>query len=375
MVASVGSAFGFFRRHPVVLLLLLSPGIPEYLSPSSPLYVILTDPGKFFIQLLLNLGLYGPGVLLIREARVRWKKGLGPVLMLGVAYGILEEGVALSTLFNPNAGPVGVLGYYGHWLGVSWVWLTWLLVFHSLFSIALPILLVDLALPETRGVPFLGGGKTVAVLAVLCLDVSLLFDFILSGGFWMGTPVFIGSLASIAALVYAARRAPAGLLSFAIPGPCHGLRLTAIVGAIIFPVFLVTPSLFRAVGLPPIVAILLMIVMTGALLLWVVRNLNFPGNERWLVAFSLGLVAPIAAVGVVAEFPLELVLLADLGLVLFFRRLFRLYPPSLQLHSVISPARLEPVPLSAQCGACGAHVEPSSGFCPDCGHSIAGGQS
>jgi len=110
---------GFLRRHPVLCLLLLTPGIPEYLSSSSPLNALVLDPVMFVFQLAANLGLYGPGVLLIREASIRWKKGWATVLLLGAAYGILEEGVALSTLFNPNAGPVGELGFYGHWLGVN----------------------------------------------------------------------------------------------------------------------------------------------------------------------------------------------------------------------------------------------------------------
>src|SRR5579872_6937430 len=126
----------YFRSHPTLLLLLMSPGIPEYISGSSPMNAILLNPPTFPLGIVANLGLYGPGVLLIREAKVRWKKGWGTVLVLGVAYGILEEGIALSTMFNPKAGPVGVLGYYGHWLGVSWVWSAGLVIFHSLFSIS-----------------------------------------------------------------------------------------------------------------------------------------------------------------------------------------------------------------------------------------------
>ncbi len=128
------------RRHPVVCLLLLSPGIPEYISGSSPTNAIVLNPAMFGFQLAANLGLYGPGVLLVREAMVRWNKGWATVLLLGAAYGILEEGVALSTLFNPNANPVGKLGVYGHWLGVNWVWVAGILPVHMIFSISLPII-------------------------------------------------------------------------------------------------------------------------------------------------------------------------------------------------------------------------------------------
>jgi hypothetical protein len=144
------SSFGFFRSHPVLLLLLLTPGIPEYLSSSSAINNVVFNPLLFLLQLTANLGLYGPGALLVHDARVRWKKGWGTVLLLGAAYGILEEGVALSTLFDPKAAPAGSLGVYGHWLGVNWVWAVGTVPFHAIFSISIPILLLGLVLPRNR---------------------------------------------------------------------------------------------------------------------------------------------------------------------------------------------------------------------------------
>ncbi|MDA4114782.1 MAG: hypothetical protein OK474_12130 [Thaumarchaeota archaeon] len=167
--------FSFLRAHPILCLLILTPGIPEYLSSSSPVYTIVLNPPQFVFQLAANLGLYGPGVLLIREAIIRWNKGWGSVLLLGAAYGILEEGIALSTLFNPGAGPVGQLGYFGHWLGVSWVRSAGILPVHMIFSISIPILLLGLALPATRGKSLLSRRGIVAVAAILTADVASLF--------------------------------------------------------------------------------------------------------------------------------------------------------------------------------------------------------
>ena len=113
----------FLKRHPVLFLLLLTPGIPEYLSASSQFPRLTANPILFIFSVLLfilflgaNIGLYGSGVILVREAMVRWKKGWVSVFLLGVAYGILEEGFDLWTLFYSKAGPVGNLGYYGHWM-------------------------------------------------------------------------------------------------------------------------------------------------------------------------------------------------------------------------------------------------------------------
>src|SRR3989442_13578217 len=127
----------FLKSHPILFLLLLTPGIPEYLSASSQITLLVVNPVLFFLFLGANIGLYGSGVILIREAMIRWKKGWASVFLLGVGYGIVEEGLALWTLFNPLAQPVGNLGFYGHWVGVNWVWTIGLRVFPSVYSIGL----------------------------------------------------------------------------------------------------------------------------------------------------------------------------------------------------------------------------------------------
>src|SRR5437867_12218331 len=92
----------FLKSHPLLFLLLLTPGIPEYLSASSQLTVLVINPLLFFLFLAANLGLYGSGVILIREAMIRWRKGWASVFLLGAAYGIAEEGLDLCTLYYPN---------------------------------------------------------------------------------------------------------------------------------------------------------------------------------------------------------------------------------------------------------------------------------
>jgi hypothetical protein len=93
----------YLKSHPLLFLLLLTPGIPEYLSASSQLTLLVLNPILFFGLLAANVGLYGSGVILIREAMIRWKKGWASVFLLGAAYGIVEEGLDLWTLFYSNA--------------------------------------------------------------------------------------------------------------------------------------------------------------------------------------------------------------------------------------------------------------------------------
>jgi hypothetical protein len=88
------------------------------------------------------------------EASVRWKKGLACVLLLGGAYGIVEEAFAAKTMTDPNQPFMGILGVYGHWLGINWVPTAAFLLFHSVFSISFQILLVQLIFPHTNGQGF-----------------------------------------------------------------------------------------------------------------------------------------------------------------------------------------------------------------------------
>ena len=312
----------YLKAHPIISLLILTPGIPEYLSSSSPINAIVFNPPQFVFQLLANLGLYGSGALLIHDARFRWKKGWASVLILGAAYGILEEGVALSTLFNPNAGPVGSLGVYGHWLGVNWIWAAGIVPFHAIFSISLPILLLSMAIPETRFRPLLSRRGTATALLFLSLDVFILMFAVWHlSGYWMGWPILVLSMVAISGLIIAAGRITPQPLSISGGRPAASPRQAAAVGASFFPAVILTQSLGRGAGLPAELDLLLVVVVQTLYALYAAKR--GPGGSRGSVlAFALGLLVPIMVFGVVAELPLPMTVLADFAVFVFFRRLW-----------------------------------------------------
>mgnify|MGYP005646637789 FL=1 len=65
------------------------------------------------------------------------------MLLLGFAYGIVEEGVAVKSFFDPHWKDIGMFGVYGRWLGVNWVWSLYLTIFHGVWSILAPIVIVE----------------------------------------------------------------------------------------------------------------------------------------------------------------------------------------------------------------------------------------
>jgi hypothetical protein len=105
------------KISPAIALFFLSPAIAELLSGSAP-------PMEFFnpISFLLLSSLYGSGALVVRELKTRWNKGYVSMLILGVAYGVIEEALMVKSFFDPNWIDLGVLGVYGRWQGVNWVW-------------------------------------------------------------------------------------------------------------------------------------------------------------------------------------------------------------------------------------------------------------
>jgi len=136
------------NRRPLLALILLSPIIAEMLSGSTPPLEWLNP-----ITPLLLIWLYGAGVLVMRETAVRWKTGWPSILLLGAAYGIIEEGLAVKSFFDPGWIDLGTLAWYGRWLDVNWVWAVWLTIYHAVVSIAIPIFLTEWIWPRISGQP------------------------------------------------------------------------------------------------------------------------------------------------------------------------------------------------------------------------------
>jgi hypothetical protein len=175
--------WGLTRRSRWVLLsIVLAVGIPEVLTGSTNLNTLFLNPLNFVLFTVPSeLALYGAGVMLIREAAVIWKKGWASILLWGGAYGILEEGFAVHTFFQTSGSPVGALGSYGHYWGVNWLWAVGLMVFHAVYSIALPILLVRLFYPETTTLRWLTRRQIGVVGGLYAADIVILGLLVGSG--------------------------------------------------------------------------------------------------------------------------------------------------------------------------------------------------
>src|SRR5213596_2257131 len=308
-------------------MLILSPGIPEYLSGSSNMSILVLNPPVFFLLLAANLALYGPGVILIREAKIRWNKGWASVFLMGAAYGIVEEGHALRTLFNPASSVVGNLGVYGHWLGVNWVWTVGLVIFHSVYSIGLPIFLFSLAFPELKSKSLVSGLRVKATLVTLIIDSIALFILVsnLYSPYNPGPGLLLSGGLAITVLVILARKLPGNFLTAGIGQPKWGPRRFAFVGALLFPATLFAGGISAGAAIPPIVPFVLDLLLAIFILTRAYKSMGTVNNQEQKVAFGIGLLFPIVAFGLVASIGLgnPLIIVADMLFIMFSRRLWR----------------------------------------------------
>lgn len=156
------------RLIPVLTLAMLSPFIAEVLLGATPLSRVASLP-----PLIL---LYGCGAVFIRELARRVGPGWDRIAWLAAAYALVEEGLVMQTLFSPDLFGAAACG--GRLWGVNWVWTQALLGYHIVWSIIIPIALVEMLFPERRAQPWLGRkGIAVALTCYLLGAVAIGITF------------------------------------------------------------------------------------------------------------------------------------------------------------------------------------------------------
>lgn len=186
----------FSALAPALTLFLLSPLIGEYL---------LGNLGIDMLGLMLVVApLYGAGALLVREMARRWNAGWPGILLLGLAYGVVEEGLVTQSLFDPNYLGMRLLDYgYVPALGMGAWWTVFVLTLHVVWSIAAAIGLAEALWPGRAREPWVPGAAlpvTGGVFVLGCFATEWA-----AGGAFDATPLqTAGALIVAGALVLAA---------------------------------------------------------------------------------------------------------------------------------------------------------------------------
>jgi hypothetical protein len=273
-----------WRAWPAALALtLLAPAMGELLSGSSP-------PAEYFrLAPFLTLWLlYGVGALLVREGAILFGGGWHRVLLLGAAYGIIEEGLFCRSFFDPNWPDLGPLANYGRWGGFNAVWSLHLTIYHAFFSIAAPILLVELAWPQGRGRLWTSRGWRGVLFALFLAEVMLLAGgltkYMPSDGLLLGAEIAAGAFVFLAwwwpelRPVEAPRRLRRPLFFWAV-----GFAMPLV----FFAIFYATPST-QVPAAAEIAGVLLLLAFTMG---WL--YLSTGGGKAWGDLHRLGLVGGV----------------------------------------------------------------------------------
>jgi len=260
----------FFKRiAPAIALFFLSPLIAEFLLGDFPL-------SKIGILLFLA-PFYGGGAILIREIVRRASRGWPTILVLALAYGIFEEAFTTQTLFNPD-----YLGLHLHLLdhafipalGISAWWTIFVLTLHTVWSISVPIAIVEACVPTRARTPWLKGlGLTVVSVLFVLVAVMMTVHAIQSDAHHFMASNMQFAVSGICCIVVA-------IAAFLLPrrkqGPAAGNPpnpwITGALSLAACSIFLVAPSAWGwgTVG----IYVALDVLMIGAAASW-------SGREGW----------------------------------------------------------------------------------------------
>ncbi|MEJ1974325.1 MAG: hypothetical protein WDM96_18265 [Lacunisphaera sp.] len=178
--------------RPALFLFVMATLIPELLIGSTPL--------SRLNQLIFQFPLYGSAALVIRELVIRFRLGRAGLAVLGLAYGVTIEGLALQSLFNPHFLTLDIS--FGRAGEVNWPWTVYMAGYHALWSATLPVMLAELAFPQRATESWLGHFGTGAFLVLLAFMVFAFHAiFVKMSGYQAPAAWYAGAALTIALLV------------------------------------------------------------------------------------------------------------------------------------------------------------------------------
>ncbi|MFN8122079.1 MAG: hypothetical protein U0237_06570 [Thermoleophilia bacterium] len=299
------------RPPPALALLVLAPFIGEVLSLSTPLSAFPLPQ-----YLLFEAALYGGGALVIREVVRRRALGLRGMLLLGAAYGVLEEALVVRSWFAPEYFTDPAASAYSRVWGTNVLMASHLTLFHAVVSVWCSITVVELLFPRRRATAWAGrrglGAAGLGMLVVLGLSLG-------SGAFFaVPVPQFLAAAGLMTVLGALAIRSPGG--RGRARAPRSAWRLAGVTGLAVTAHFLTVWTLPSA-PVPWPAGLVLALVPPAAALAWGHGRVH-TDHERWAVV--AGLAGPFillqAVVGTARPDALATAILATAGLILLRRR-------------------------------------------------------
>jgi hypothetical protein len=265
------------RLAPAVGLFVLSPLVAEFL---------LGNLAVDALPALLVLGpMYGGAAVLIREVTRRAGRGWPTIILLALAYGLCEEGLVTQSLFNPGYAGVGLLDVtYVPALGIGVWWTLYVLTLHTVWSMSVPIALMEATVPARSETPWLGnpGLAVAAILFALGAVVSFAGTY-LAFQFVAPLPGLVATVFAIVVAIAAAftvRGCPSGR----VVGRAPSAWLVGAASLVTASLFMVVGQYRRDLGGWPVVALYLAMLV---LAIWLICR--WSRQEGWSVLHRVAL--------------------------------------------------------------------------------------
>jgi hypothetical protein len=228
--------FSVRRRGLAIALFVIAPLVAEFLLGNLSITAL--------PALLVLAPLYGGGALLVRESARRADRGWPTLLLLGLAYGVVEEGLATQSLFNPDylrlqmhlLDPAHVAA-----LGMGVWWTVFVLTLHVVWSVGVSIALVEALARDEPRTPWLGRLGLVVAGALFVLGAFATAQFTLRGDPFVASVPQLASTVVVSALLVGAAfswpRWREGREAGSVPSPW----LVGGIGLVAGSIFLVIP--------------------------------------------------------------------------------------------------------------------------------------
>ena len=284
----------------MLTLYFLAPIIAEMLTGGTPPLM-----WNNVLGVILLTGLYGPGAILARELVRRRGLSWGRLALLGVAYGVLEEGMAYQSWFNPTwSGSTDRLRF----LAINWMLVLVFTTIHVSLSIMSSVVIAEAIFPRQATRPWLGrkafGGMAVW-LFIVAAWLFFSYGFLIFHGKGYDHPPVTYVIAPVLFVLFlwlglrrgkASAFAQVGSGESLRPAPhLWTLRLAAFVAA-----FVVLVNLFFLRNLLPI-ALIPFGIVAGVDLLGVLLLRRWSQRSGWGASHRLALTSGVMGVFIVAS--------------------------------------------------------------------------
>ncbi|HKV06166.1 MAG TPA: hypothetical protein VJO53_13805 [Candidatus Acidoferrales bacterium] len=245
----------------MITLVVIAPILTEIISGNTPPHALLRPSVSLFL-----IAAYSLPLLVIRELAVRRRLGIAGLLSLGLAYGILNEGLLAQTLLRAQGVPVRNFDHYLYAGGVNYSWAFVIVPWHALLAVVLPLTLLAWWYPACSQVTWLGR-RTFAILGAFVLASVVFLVLVRKPHAQMRSFLVVMAVLVVASLILPRgrqtqiRKEGRGAAAFAF-------------GIVLYLAFFLGPILLAAIHIPPVWYFFLIVAVFAAFG-WLGRRLEF----------------------------------------------------------------------------------------------------